>query len=213
MVSVRVWTVLTVALVVVAGCSKPQKLTMQQGEYATEATQQAMAPQAPQAIGRYRTYRWLTSEEMVDRRLGWDPTLSGGTRYAIEQAVDYELSERGYQEGKPADFVVAYNDTYIDRSREDPAGPFVDAYPFAPTDTTAVAGGVPQGVSMYSGGELYRTPEEAFVIAIYDAKTGKLLWRGAGKEHFRTMSATQSDEGIESAINHAFVTLPTPLAP
>ena len=212
MVIMRVWVALTIVLVAAAGCSEPPKLTPQEEKIVTQTTDQVMAP-SPQVTGRYRTYRWLTPEETVDRRLGWDPTMSGGTRYEVEQAIDDQLAQRGYREAQPADFVVAFNDTYIDRSRQDPAGPLADAYPFDPMDTTAVAGGVPQGVSMYSGMELYRTPEEGFVVAFYDAKTGKLLWRGSGREHFRTMQGKQTDEGIEIAINHAMSTLPTPLAP
>lgn len=190
-----------------AGCQKPAKVTQQEEAIARETTGQ-MSASAPAIAGsRYRSYRWMTDEEIVRYRLGYDPTMSAGTRYTIEQAVDDDLSDKGFQRSEPADFVVAFNDVYIDRNRSAPGwafeGPAIEA--------TGGVGG--SQVEAYDDMEIYRTPEEAFSILFLDARTHRLLWRGTGREDLRDERGQQSDEAIETAVYHALEDMPLPLAP
>ena len=192
---------------IIPGCQKPVKLTQQEAMIATETTEQTNASAAAVAQSRYRTYRWMTDEEMVRYRLGYDPTMDAGTRYAVEQAVDDDLADKGFQRNEPADFVVAFSDVYIDRNRSAPGGAFEGPGIEA---TEGVSGSQMQA---YDDMEIYRTPEEAFTIVFLDARTRRLLWRGRGREHFASMAGTQSDEAIETAVYHALDDMPVPLAP
>ncbi|MGE5779706.1 MAG: DUF4136 domain-containing protein, partial [Hyphomicrobiales bacterium] len=135
------------------------------------------------------------------------PTMSAGTRDAIEQAVDDDLSDKGFQRSEPADFVVAFSNVYIDRNRSAPGwafeGPAIEA--------TGGVGG--SQVEAYDDMEIYRTPEEAFSILFLDARTRRLLWRGTGREHLRGESSQQSGEAIETAVYRALEDMPLPLAP
>jgi hypothetical protein len=193
-------------LCAVAGCQKPAKVTQQEAAIAEQTTEQ-MSASAAVAGSRYRSYRWMTDEEMVRYRLGWDPTMSAGTRDAVEQAVDDDLADKGFRRGEPADFVVAFSDVYIDRNRSAPGwtfeGPAIEA--------TGGVGG--SAVEAYDDMEVYRTPEEAFSIVFLDARTRRLLWRGTGREHFAYESGRQSDAAIETAVYHALDDMPVPLAP
>jgi hypothetical protein len=192
---------------IVPGCQKPTKLTQQEAVIAEQTTEQMGASAAAVAASRYRTYRWMTDEEMVRYRLGYDPTMDAGTRYAVEQAVDDDLADKGFQRGEPADFVVAFSDVYIDRNRSAPGwafeGPGMEA-------TEGVSGSQMQA---YDDMEIYRTPEEAFTIVFLDARTRRLLWRGKGREHFGSESGQQSDAAIEAAVYKALDDMPVPLAP
>jgi hypothetical protein len=191
----------------VAGCQKPAKVTQQEAAIAEQATEQTSASAAAVAESRYRSYRWMTDEEMVRYRLGYDPTMSFGTRDAVEQAVDDDLADKGFRRSEPADFVVAFSDVYIDRNRSAPGwafeGPAIEA--------TGGVGG--SQVEAYDDMEIYRTPEEAFTIVFLDARTRRLLWRGTGREHFGSESGEQSDAAIEAAVYHALADMPLPLAP
>src|SRR5512147_1107788 len=147
-----------------AGCQKPAKVTQQEDAIARQQTTGQMSASASAIAGsRYRSYRWMTDEEMVRYRLGYDPTMPAGTRHAIEQAVDDDLADKGFQRGEPADFVVAFNDVYIDSNRSAPGwafeGPAIEA--------TGGVGG--SQVEAYDDMEIYRTPEEAFSILFLDA--------------------------------------------
>ena len=114
-----------------AGCQRPAKVTQQEEVIARQTTEQMSASASAIAGSRYRSYRWMTGEEMVRYRLGYDPTMSAGTRDAIEQAVDDDLADKGFQRSEPADFVVAFSDVYIDRNRSAPGwafeGPAIEA--------------------------------------------------------------------------------------
>ena len=131
--------------------SKPAKVTQQEAAIAAETTEQVNASAAAVARSRYRTYRWMTDEEMVRYRLGYDPTMDAGTRYAVEQAVDDDLADKGFRHGEPADFVVAFSDVYIDRNRSAPGsafeGPGIEA-------TEGVSG---SQMEAYNDMEIYRT--------------------------------------------------------
>ena len=194
-------------LLIVAGCQKPAKLTQQEAAVAAETTEQMSASAAAVAQSRYRRYRWLTDEEMVHYRLGYDPSMSAGTRYAVEQTVDDNLADKLFHRGEPADFFVALSDFYIDRNRSAPGGAFEGP---AMEVTEGVSGSQMQA---YDDMEVYRTPEEAFTIIFLDAQTRRLLWRGRGREHFASMAGTQGDEAIETAVYHALDDMPVPLAP
>jgi hypothetical protein len=192
---------------IVAGCHKPAKVTHQEAAIAAQTTEQMNASAAAVARSRHRTYRWMTDEEMVRYRLGYDPTMDAGTRYAVEQAVDDDLADKGFQRGEPADFVVAFSDVYIDRNRSDPG------WPFEGPAIEATEGVSSSQMEAYNDMEVYRTPEEAFTIVFLDARTRRLLWRGTGREHFRTVEGRQSDEAIATAVYHALDDMPVPLAP
>ena len=191
----------------VAACHEPAKVTQQEAAIAADTTEQMNASAAAVARSRYRAYRWMTDEEMVRYRLGYDPTMDAGTRYAVEQAVDDDLADKGFQRGEPADFVVAFSDAYIDRNRSDPGWPLEGA------GIGAMEGVSGSQMEAYNDMEVYRTPEEAFTIVFLDARTHRLLWRGAGREHFRTVEGRQSEEAIATAVYHALDAMPVPLAP
>lgn len=202
------WRALIVGLLVlVAGCQKTEKVSPQEEAAVGQTVRQMQAEPDAVAHSRYRTYRWMTDEEMVDRRLGYDPTMSSGTRWAVEQAIDDDLADKGFQKDEPADFVVAFNDVYIDRSRSAPGDAFLG------TEIEATGGVGGSQMEAYNDMEVYRTPEEAFTILFFDAKTRKLLWRGTGREHFASMSGTQSDAAIDAAVYQALDPMPVPLAP
>ncbi|MBK8209964.1 MAG: DUF4136 domain-containing protein [Rhodospirillales bacterium] len=192
---------------VLAGCQKTPKVSPQEQAIAAQTAQQMNIEPAAVAQSRYRKYRWMTDEEMVQRRLGYDPTMSGGTRFEVEQAIDDDLADKGFQKAEPADFIVAFNDVYIDRSRSAPGGAFMG------TEVEATGGVGGSQMEAYDDMEVYRTPEEGFTIMFFDASTRRLLWRGTGREHFASMSGTQSDDAIETAIYHALDDMPVPLAP
>ncbi len=186
-------------------CQKSQKVSPQEMVIVNQTTAQMNAEDAAVAHSRYSTYRWMTAEEMVNSRLGYDPTMSEDTRYTIEQAVDDDLADKGFQKGQPADFVVAFSDIYIDRSRSSPGDPFLG------TELEATGGTGQSTIEAYNDMEVYRTPEEGFRIMFFDAKTHRLLWRGWGREHFASMDAKQNDEAIETAVYHALDPMPVPL--
>jgi hypothetical protein len=165
-----------------AACDSPAKLTPQEAAIATEVTKEVTTTNAAIAGSRYRMYRWLTPEEMAAHQLGYDPTMDPGTRYEVEQTIDDELANKGYQKGAPADFTVAFSDSYLD-----------------PSTMTVI------------GIDIHRTPEEKFTIAFFDAQTGRLLWRGWGKEDLSENQA--SDEGTIIAVTNALEDMPIPLAP
>ena len=194
-------------LATLAGCQKPAKVTPQEAAIAEQTTEQMNASAPAVAQSRYSRYRWLTDEEMVNYRLGYDPTMSSGTRYEVEQAVNDNLADKGFRQGTPADFLVGFNDVYIDRNRSAPG----DAFEGPAMEATEGVGG--SQMEAYDDMEVYRTPEEGFTILFLDAQTHRLLWRARGREHFASMAATQSDEAIETAVYHALDAMPVPLAP
>lgn len=197
-----------VLMAMIAGCHGSPKVTPQEAAIAAQTTRQMNAsPAAAVAGSRYRTYRWLTAEEMVRYRLGYDPTMADNTRYAVEHAVDDNLADKGFQRGEPADFVAAFSNAYIDRNRAAAGGPFGGEA----IEATAGSGG--SQVEAYSGMEIYRTPEEAFTIVFLDAQTRQLLWRGTGTEHFASESGQQSGPAITAAVYRALEDMPVPLAP
>jgi hypothetical protein len=195
------------ALAIGAGCQKHEKITAQEAAIAVAATEQMNASAAAVAQSRYRTYRWMTSEEMVRSRLGYDPTMGAGTRYAVEQAVDDNLAQKGFEQGEPADLLVAFNDVYINRNVSTPDSDLGNA-------AIEASDGVSNSQLLaYRDMEIYRTPEEGFTISFFDAQTRRLIWRGVAREHFATMEGTQSDEAIETAVYRALENMPVPLAP
>ncbi len=205
--TLKPWVASILLLATLTACQKPVKLTQQEAAIAEQTTEQMNASAAAVPQSRYSRYRWLTDEEMVQYRLGYDPTMSAGTRYEVEQAVNDNLADKGFRQDSPADFVVAFNDVYIDRNRSAPGGAFEGP---AIEATEGVSG---SQMEAYDDMEVYRTPEEGFTIIFLDAQTHRLLWRARGREHFASMAATQGDEAIEIAVNHALDTMPVPLAP
>lgn len=205
MVTVRrwAWTAVVAAVAIGPGCESEPKISPQAAAVAEQTLQQMDQPSSAVTSSRYRTYRWLTTEEMVQARLGYDPTLSESTRSTVEDAVDDDLAQQGYQEGAPADFLVAFNDVYVDRNRMDPGGPFDG--PAVEVSESPTGG----GVWGYSGLELYRYPEETFTILFLDAQTHKLIWRGIGVD--KLTGFEQSPEHITAAVFHALDTMPQPL--
>jgi Domain of unknown function (DUF4136) len=194
-------------LVMVTGCQKPAKLTREEAAIAEQTTGEMSAAETAVARSRYQSYRWMTDEEMVRYRLGYDPTMSAGTRYAVERAIDDDLAEKGFQRGEPADFVVAFSDVYIDRNRSAPG------WAFAGPEIEATGGVGSSQVEAYDDMEVYRSPEEGFTIIFLDARTRRLLWRGSSREHLGgSGSGQQSDEAIETAVYHALDDMPVPLA-
>lgn len=194
-----------IAVALLAGCQKPEKLTQQDVAIANETTAGVYAENAAVVASPQRNYRWLTAEEMVQYRLGYDPTMSSSTRYEVEQAVNDDLAQKGYQQAQPADFLVAFSDAYIDRNRSDPGPLGVEGF--------GVSVGSAEGVTesqtvAYDDMESYRKPEETFRIVFLDAKTRRLLWRATGKE---VLSNEQSAEKIEGAVFRALDDMPEPL--
>lgn len=166
-----------------AGCSSPTKLTPQEAVIATEVTNEMNTTNAAVASSRYRTYRWLTPEEMTAHRLGYDPAMDPELRQEVEESIDDELANKGYQNGDPADFTVAFTDIYLDRDRTVP----------------------------YTDIEIVRNSEEKFTVAFFDAQTGRVLWRGWGRE---ALSGSQeSDEQVALAVSHALEDMPVPFSP
>jgi hypothetical protein len=194
-------------LAALAGCQKPQKISAQEMAVVDQTSSGMSASAATVAQSRYRIYRWMSDEEMVASRLGYDPSMSGGTRFEVEQAIDDDLADKGYRKDEPADFVVAFSDVYIDRNRSAPGGAFLGP---AMEATGGVGGST---MEAYDDMEVYRTPEEAFTIMFFDAQTRRLLWRGTGREHFASMAGTQTDPAIDDAIYRALAPMPVPLAP
>jgi hypothetical protein len=164
-------------------CSPSAKVTAQDAAVATQTLNETTSTAAAIAKSHYRIYRWLTPEEMTAYQLGWDPGLDSTTRQEITRAVEDELANMGYQQGDPADFTVAFSDVYLDKEK--------------------LLGNT--GIGIVKG------PEEKFTVAFFDAQTGKLLWRGWGKEK---LSGDQPDnKRIALAVSHALADMPVPLAP
>jgi hypothetical protein len=164
-----------------AGCSSPAKLTPQEAAAATEITNEMNTPSAAIGSSRYRTYRWLTPEEMTVHQLGYDLSMDPQTRQEVEEAVNDQLARFGYQQADPADFTVAFTDVYLDQN------PMLGN-----TDI-----------------EIIKYPEEKFTVAFFDAQTGSMLWRGWGKEVLR--GDHQTDEQVVLAVSHALENMPVPL--
>ncbi|MBK8174965.1 MAG: DUF4136 domain-containing protein [Rhodospirillales bacterium] len=194
------------AAVVLGGlvaCEKSQKLTPQEAAIAVETTDEMDAPDPAVAHARYDRYRWVSAQEMVRLRLGYDPTMDEDTRYVIEQAINDDLAQKGFELGQPADFAVAFSDAYIDRNTSASGwafeGPAIEA-------TEGVAG---SQMEAYDDMEVYRSPQERFTIIFLDAHTGRLLWRASGKE---TLSGgKQNHTRIEAAIFRTLDDMPVPL--
>jgi len=85
--------------------------------------------------------------------------------------------------GDPADFTVAFSDVYLDKEK-------------------ALGN---------TGIDIVKGPEEKFTIAFFDTQTGKLLWRGWGKE--KLSGGQPDDKQIALAVSHALADMPVPLAP
>src|SRR5512133_1888380 len=108
----------------VAGCQKPAKVTQQEAAIVEQTTEQMSASAAAVAGSRYRSYRWMTDEEMIRYRLGWDPTMSAGARDAVEQAVADDLADKGFLRTEPAASVAAFRAGSIDCNRSAPGWAF-----------------------------------------------------------------------------------------
>ena len=182
------WKSSTLAIIAIlpllqTGCSPSAKVTAQDAAIATKTMNETTSTATAIAKSHYRTYRWLTPEEMTAYQLGYDPGLDSATRQDITRAVEDELANMGYQQGDPADFTVAFSDVYLDKEKA--------------LGNTGIA--------------IVKGPEEKFTVAFFDAHTGKLLWRGWGKEK---LSGDQPDDKrIALAVSHALADMPVPLAP
>jgi Domain of unknown function (DUF4136) len=192
-----------VVLGLASGCSKPQKLTPQEAAIATQTTEQMNEEAAAVPESHYSTYRWMTDEEMVHYRLGYDPTMDPGTRFEVEQAVDNDLAQKGFRRGQPADFVIAFSDVYLDRNRSAPG------FPFEGAAIGALEGVNESQIVAFDDMEIYRSPEETFTIVFLDTKTRRLLWRARGKEVLS--GGKQSDTKVETAVFRALDDMPVPL--
>ncbi len=194
-----------VAVAMLGGCQKSPKLTSEDVAIANQTTANVYAEEAPVVTSDHRNYRWLTPEEMVQYRLGYDPTMASSTRYEVEQAVNDDLAQKGYQQGQPADFLVAFSNAYIDRNRSDPGPLGVEGF--------GISVGSSEGVTesqteAYDDMESYRKPEETFRIVFLNAKTRSVLWRGIGKD---VLDSTQTADKIEGAVYRALDEMPDPL--
>jgi hypothetical protein len=177
------WSCLAAALFLIelTGCSPHAKLTPAEAAAATEITNEMNTPSAAIGSSRYRTYRWLTPEEMTVHRLGYDLSMNPQTRQEVEQAVNDQLARLGYRQAAAADFTVAFTDVYIDK------------------------GGMPWDTRV----EIAKYPEEKFTVAFFDAATGEVLWRGWGKEDLR--GGQSDDNQVTLAVSHALQEMPVPL--
>lgn len=204
----RAWGILLVIVLggILAACSKPPKVTPQEMAALQSTDQQINVSPGAVEHSPYHNYRWLTPQEMIRNRIGYDPSLSEATRWEIRQAVNDFLQQQGFQQQSPVDFVVAFTNSYRDRNREDPDAGFG----FGGEDVGVSAGDdvSRSGVTVVDDMELYRTPEERYLILFIDAHTGKLLWRAPGKDVFQ--SQTQPSD-IEAAIYRTLEPMPIPL--
>src|SRR5262245_25179165 len=66
---------ITMLPLVQAGCTPSPKMTSQDAAIATQTLNETTSTEAAIAKSRYRTYRWLSPEEMTVHQLGWDPGL------------------------------------------------------------------------------------------------------------------------------------------
>jgi len=194
---------LAAMLALAGGCEKPQKLTPEQAAAAQQATAEANAMSSAAVGSRYQVYRWMTPAEMVKSRLGYDPSQNQGVRIEVQDAVNGLLQQYGYRQGSPADFVIAFTDSYLDRNRMDPGS----IYGMDPNAPDPDLGSVQ--TEAYSDLEVYRYPEEQFGLLFFDARTRKLLWRGWGKEEL--YGDQQTDEEIDEAVLRALNDMPVPL--
>jgi hypothetical protein len=183
--SSKVWRLGAAAILLIlqTGCSSPAKVTSQDAAIATQTINETSSTATAIGKSKYRTYRWLTPEEMTAHQLGYDPGLDLKTREQVTEAVDDELANMGYQQGDPADFTVAFSDVYLDKEK-------------------ALGN---------TGIDIVKGPEEKFTIAFFDTQTGKLLWRGWGKE--KLSGGQADDKRIALAVSHALEDMPVPLAP
>ena len=206
----------------VAACEHPSpKLTQQEVAIANATTSTMEAPDPAVAQSRYRTYRWMSPEEMLRYKVPYDPTMADGTRYAIQQAVDTNLASKGFQKGQPADFVVALSDVYLDNSRQ-AAGFGVMGEEFT---LTADSQGVQSGA--YQDQEQVRPASERLTFLFLDARTHRVLWAGRGNdvlvgvqqvnpndtadEYLTPPGPQQSGANIDAAVYQALAIMPVPL--
>lgn len=222
---------------VAAGCSDNPPIVTQQEVAIANATTAAMAaPDPAVATSYYRVFGWMSPEEMERLKVPYDPTMEDGTRYAIQQAVNDNLTGQGFQLGQPPNFVIALSDAYLDNSRQAP-GFGVLGEEFTLTSDSA---GVQSGA--YMDQESYKPASERLTFIFADAKTHRVIWIGRGDDVLKGLamsnprdtgdyylgppasppppgevytgtpySPQQSDPNIDAAVNQALAPMPVPL--
>ena len=206
-----------------AGCTnRPAPIVTQQEVAIANATTAAMeAPNPAVATSRYRTFDWMSPQEMLRLKLPYDPTMSGGTRYAIQQAVNDNLADKGFQRGEPADFVIALSDVYFDNNRQAPGFGVLGEEFTLNVDSQGTQSGA------YMNQEEYKPASERLTFIFLDAKTYKVLWAGSGNDVLTGLEQTsprdtgeyylgsnapkQSGANIDAAVDQALATMPVPL--
>lgn len=205
-----------------AACDHPSpKLTQQDVAIANATTAAMAAPDAAVAQSRYRTYRWMTPEEMLRYKVPYDPTMADGTRYTIQQAVDTNLTGKGFQQGQPADFVIALSDVYLDNNRQAAGfGVMGEEFTFS-VDSQGEQSGA------YQDQEQIRPAGDRLTFLFLDARTHRVLWAGRGNdvlvgvqqvnpndtadEYLTPPGPQQSGANIDAAVYQALATMPVPL--
>jgi hypothetical protein len=234
--SVRILALLLV-VGAAAGCGgNPPIVTQQEVAIANATTETMEAPDPAVATSYYRVYGWMSPEEMERLKVPYDPTMDDGTRYAIQQAVDDNLTGKGFQQSQPADFVIALSDAYLDNSRQAP-GFGVLGEEFTLTSDSA---GVQSGA--YMNQEEYAPSSERLTFVFVDARTHRVIWTGRGDDVLKGLamsnprdtgdyylgppasppppgevytgtpySPQQSDPNIDAAVEQALAPMPVPL--
>lgn len=207
---------------VMAGCGGPSPIVTQQEVAIANATTAAMeVPDPAVASSYYRTYGWMTPEQMLRIKLPYDPTMTDGTRYAIQQAVDTNLAGKGFQLGEPVEFVIALSDVYLDNNRQAPG--------FGVLGEEFTLTGDSQGVQSgaYQDQEQYRPASDRLTFVFLDAKTYRVLWTGRGDDVLQGLEQSnprdtgdyylggtgnqQSGANIDAAVYQVLAPLPVPL--
>lgn len=234
---VLVGVVALLAAGLVAGCGGPEPIVTQQEVNIANATTAAMeAPDAAVATSYYRVFGWMSPEEMMRLKVPYDPTMTDGTRYAIQQAVNNNLTGQGFQLGQPPEFVIALSDAYLDNSRQ-AAGFGVLGEEFTLTSDSE---GVQSG--SYMDQEEYKPASERLTFLFVDAKTHRVIWTGRGDDILKGLETSnprdtgdyylgpptspppqgeiyqgprygpqQSGGNIDAAVDQALASMPVPL--
>ncbi len=204
-----------------AACTKTAPVTPQEVAIANATTTAMEVPDAAVAQSRYQTYQWMAPEEMLRLKIPFDPTMADGTRYTIQQAVDTNLAGKGFEQGPPADFVIALSDVYLDNNRQAAGfGVMGEEFTFS-VDSQGEQSGA------YQDQEQIRPAGDRLTFLFLDARTHRVLWAGRGNdvlvgvqqvnpndtadEYLTPPGPQQSGANIDAAVYQALATMPVPL--
>ncbi len=148
----------------------------------------------------YSTYAWTFDE--AGRDAAGRPPLNPLIEQRVQDAIQRTLAAKGFVEGFPADFTVAYSVGIRDRV-------FTSYMPeFAPV---LVPGRGIQYLQTFSRPVTHRYQEGTITVDVFDVVTGRPVWHGSATKEVDPADATP--EAIMAIVQSLLADFPPPAAP